>query len=516
MWAPKRFTHRLTLFTLGGIALVFFGLTLNSLRREKFFLERGILHSLKHIAATAAQAISATEHNQIQSPTDPAFLKIRNFLRKVKKANHLQTEIYTLVRDPDQPGLTRFAVMTNEKPFMGDPYPETEGIKRAFESGKPQTSTPYRDEHGTWVSAYAPIRSEDGKVLAVLEVDQREEHLATLIRKEAWRAFLLALVILGLALIVVFRLGNSLIRPILDLSRRMRRIQHGKPLKPQPDSEILEIQELQDSLSQLAKVVEGREFLVREKLHTLEETDELRRNLITVVSHELKTPLTGMVAAAEFLATIELNEEERLEFTQDLLIQSHGLSKMLNRLIQFSALQAKPLSNQCKDVSLDHEIKECLHLLREEINQMQGDVELIGLQNLWVRGQETRIRGALIEIIKNSLEHSAHDQTLKIEAHPSGDRIELRIRDQGSGISEEALKIAFSPLGQDGNLLVGKKAGLGMGLPLAKLSLEGIGASLEVESTSKEGTTILICFLAGTPLHEVPPIGRDLEKNPTL
>ncbi len=516
MWAPKRFTHRLSLFTLGSIALVFFALTFNFLFRERASLETRMIENLRHIAATAAQAIPAAEHQKIQSPQDPAFLKIRDFLRKVKKANHLKTEIYTLVQDPNKPGLTRFAVMTNKKPFFGDPYPETEGLKRAFESGKPQTSAPYQDAHGGWVSAYAPILTKEGKVLAVLEVDQREEQLTAQIRKEAWRAFLLALIILGLALLVVFRFGNSLTRPIQDLSRNLRRIQNGKPIRPLPNCDILEIQNLQEALIQLAGVVEDREVLIQEKLQTLEETDDLRRNLITVVSHELKTPLTGMVAAAEFLATIELSEEERLDFTQDLLIQSHALSKMLNRLIQFSALQTKPLPHQCKDLSLEHEIHECLQLLRGELTQVHSNVELIGLQNLWVRGQETRIRGALIEIIKNALEHSPHDTTLKIEAHPSGEYIELRIRDQGSGIAPEALKYAFAPLGQDGNLLVGKKAGLGMGLPLAKLSLEGIEASLEVESTSSEGTTILILFLAGTPLLEAPSIGGELKKNRTL
>jgi signal transduction histidine kinase len=516
MWAPQRFTHRLLLFTFGSIVTVLVALTFNSLRIEQDLLERGMMENLKHIAATAAQAIPATEHSKIQGPDDLAFFRIRSFLRNVKKANDLKTEIYTLIRDPDKPGLTRFAVMTNKKPFFGAPYPETEGLKRAFETGKPQTSAPYKDEHGTWVSAYAPIVSKDGRVQAVVEVDQREAQLAAIIRKEGWKAFLFALAILGIAFPFVLRFGDSLTKPIHDLSRRMRRIQNGKPIQALPDSGVLEIQELQQALATLANVVKDREFLVQEKLQTLQETDHLRRDLITMVSHELKTPLTGIVAAAEFLATIELSEEERLEFTQDLLLQSHSFSTILDRLIQFSALQAKPLPHHIQDLSLKKEIHECFGLLKHEISSNHFQIQTLGLENLWIRGEETRVRRALIEILKNALEHSAKAKVIQIEAHQIDGRIELRIRDKGTGISPETQKLAFAPLTQDGKLLVGKKAGLGMGLPLAKLSLEGIEAILEIETTGPEGTTILIRFLSGTPLLLAPSIRGETEKNRIL
>ncbi len=512
----KRFTQRVLVFTIGSLALVFLALTLNFLRREYQLLEQGMRDKLLHIAATAAQSISGEEHEQIRGPEDPAFLKFRSLLRRIKRANHLKTELYTLARDPENPRMTRFVVMTNEKPFFGDRYPETDGLWRAFESGKPQTSAPYADKHGSWVSAYAPIKSKDGRVVAVLEVDQRESHLAALIYREGWQAFLFSLAILGIALPFVIRFGNSLTRPIKDLCRMTRRIQNGKPFEALPESKILEIHELQLALSKLAHVLRDREQLIQEKLQTLEETDVLRRNLITVVSHELKTPLTGIVAAAEFLATIELNEEERLEFTQDLLLQSHSMAAILDRLIQFSALQARPLPHQLEDIPLPRAVEDSLESLKQEVSQGHFEIGLMGLDGLWIRGEESRIRRALLEVLKNALEHSAHSRKIQIEAHQNGSSIELRIRDQGTGISDETLESAFAPLSQDGNLLVGKKAGLGMGLPLAKLSLEGIDAALEVESTGPKGTTILIRFVAGTPLLHAPSIAGESKKKPAL
>ncbi|GEM_PF-2611453 len=513
MWAPKRFKNRLILFTLGSIAIVFLSLTLFSFHRERVLLEQGLRNKLRHIAATAAQAISAEEHAKIDNSRAPSFTRIRNFLRKVKKSNELQTEIYTLVPDPKNPKVSRFVVMTNKEPFFGAPYPATKEFRLALATGKPQTSAPYKDQNGTWISAYAPIVGRNGKPLAVLEVDQREAFLTHLVHKKAWKAFLLGSLFLGIILILALGFSRSLTRPIQELSRRIRRIQMGKPIPAPSDCKILEFQEVQQGLTTLAQVVEDREVLVQEKLQTLEETDRLRSSLITLVSHELKTPLTGIVASAEFLATIELNDEERLEFTQDLLLQSHSFAKILDRLIQFSALQAKPLPHQIVDLSLHQEVQESLDLLAKENSLHEIPVKTMGLKGLWIQGEKTRVQRALIEILKNSLEHSSQNQEIQIEAHQNGQWVELRIRDRGKGISAEAQEIAWTPLGQDGDVLVGKKDGLGMGLPLAKLSLEGIQASLEIESTGPNGTTILIRFPAGTALLDAPSIRTGKEKN---
>jgi len=141
------------------------------------------------IAVTAAARLDGDEHARIRSPTDPEFQRLRRQLRRVKEENGLETALYTLA--PSGPRTTRFVVMTNSTPFVGDPYSYRSEMRATFESGRATTTGVYEDEHGTWLSAYAPIRAADGRVVGLLEVDETAATLGQLHQEET--ATLLAL-----------------------------------------------------------------------------------------------------------------------------------------------------------------------------------------------------------------------------------------------------------------------------------------------------------------------------------
>ena len=134
---------------------------------------------LESVAAEVAAHVDAVAHESIRGPQDgtsPAFLAIRQTLREAQERRGIESPIYTLRRTADD--ATEFVVMTNETSFIGDPYIVREEMRSVFIDGDRARTGLYGDDHGRWVSAYAPIKTVDGDVVALVEVDRPADALA--------------------------------------------------------------------------------------------------------------------------------------------------------------------------------------------------------------------------------------------------------------------------------------------------------------------------------------------------
>ncbi len=126
-------------------------------------------HALESIAAEAAARIDGEAHAAVTSAQDPAFAEIRHVLRDTLDRHEVRSPIYTLRPVGDA---TQFVVMTNETPFVGDPYVIRDEMRPVLVDGALGRTGIYGDDHGRWISGYAPIRRADGSVEALVEVDE--------------------------------------------------------------------------------------------------------------------------------------------------------------------------------------------------------------------------------------------------------------------------------------------------------------------------------------------------------
>src|SRR5262249_54169096 len=106
-----------------------------------------------------------------------AYRHVRGVLASIQNANGVATPIYTLTGfDPSQ-RVAHFMVTSRGPGAPGEPYPLVpaliEPLSRAFGEGVATTTGVYRNQSGTWITAFAPVRDRGGRVLAVLDVDYR-------------------------------------------------------------------------------------------------------------------------------------------------------------------------------------------------------------------------------------------------------------------------------------------------------------------------------------------------------
>jgi class 3 adenylate cyclase len=209
-----------------SVALTIAYFALISYRLEYQAEEERFGLALDRIAATAALSIDGDEHRRIRSNADaqgPEFKRVREHLERVRAANYLRfDQIYTF--HPISDSELRFAVMLHERPFVGDVYrvvPENVSVvMKVMQQRTAMHTRLYRDAHGTWVSAYAPIFDRQGQLAGILEVDYTVDEFLQAVAKTARKITLISLIGLALSAAVSFALAHS-------VGRALRKIRLG-------------------------------------------------------------------------------------------------------------------------------------------------------------------------------------------------------------------------------------------------------------------------------------------------
>ncbi len=201
-------------------------------RAQDRWLRQSLGALLLNIARTGALLLDADQHQAVvaagQSDT-PAYQAIRAHLERIRTANRLSDPVYTL--SDIQGDQARFAVISHGQEPVGKQYllaPEIRPIlQRVLAHGTPAYTGIYFNEHGTWITAFAPILNAAGRPVAVLDVDYRADvylaELAAIRRKLYLHSLTGAL----LALVAGLMLARQITRPVGQLAALARAVVEG-------------------------------------------------------------------------------------------------------------------------------------------------------------------------------------------------------------------------------------------------------------------------------------------------
>ena len=216
-------------------------------------LEEELGRRLAGVARTAALMIDGSKHEEIVSPEDfriPEFKQIRSILRSVMKENGFTAPIYTLRRVKNT---TEFVVMTDDPPYIGNRYQLREEMIPVFERGEATFTPLYTDQHGTWISAYAPIKTSRGDIVGLLDIDYSVETYAKRsnenLVKLAELSFVSFIIAAGLG-ILFSRSITSPVGSLINTMRHVIRTDRLDMLAPK-NSNIQEMNELSDTFNTL-------------------------------------------------------------------------------------------------------------------------------------------------------------------------------------------------------------------------------------------------------------------------
>jgi signal transduction histidine kinase len=334
------------------------------------------------------------------------------------------------------------------------------------------------DDHD-WLSRQHAMPTAAGQVfVALLQID------LSLALKPYWHLFYATLVIslfgLVMALLGCWLLAQRLSKPVRELADASRSFADGNFKTPEHLAD--------DELGQLAKTFQRAAQLAGE-MNQLKQQDQLRRELVAAVSHDLRSPLTTLHGFLQILQQENRTQatSEQQTYLDTALRQSETLGRMAQDLFELARLECEeqPLHTEAFYVSdMVYDVLGKYQLSARQKN-IRIDVQLAAaLPMAW--GDIALIERVLANLIDNALRHTQEYGTIRIAAEYLQQKIRLSVGDNGCGIAAEYLPQLFdyaSPLAQQR-----KRQGRGFGLLAVAKILQLHGSRIEVESELEQGS----------------------------
>ncbi|MGQ7958225.1 response regulator [Pseudomonas sp. SP16.1] len=319
------------------------------------------------------------------------------------------------------------------------------------------------------------------------------------------KAGILSLLALLLTFLLARRLARRLAQPLSAMGHALERLQAGdyRPaLVERGNDELTDLARHINNLARtLAHSAREQQQAIAELVQAREESEQANRaksDFLAMMSHELRTPMNGVLGMLQLLETTALNDEQA-EYTALATESTEHLLKVINDILDFSRIERGALELEAIPFNL-------LELLRGSVQVFQHSAQQRGLQllldsqpgleQLEVRGDPTRIRQILVNLIGNALKFT-EEGGIRVETHwqPLDEQVlwfTCAVHDSGIGIDAERLEHMFDAFQQADTSISRRYGGTGLGLPIARTLAERMGGTLRAESLVGAGSVFTL------------------------
>lgn len=273
-------------------------------------------------------------------------------------------------------------------------------------------------------------------------------------------------------------------RELERLSEILREISAGNTSLDVRDNYEGELSILKNEIYKVTRILSEQGTVLQE--------DKLKlTNAISDISHQLKTPITSMMVMADLLSDTELPTDKRMEFTRNIRIQLERIEWLVSSLLKLSKIDAGTAHFKKNRVMVDKLIQKALAPILMAVDIKEQTVTVQGDDFISFIGDLNWTAEAVINILKNCVEHTPNGGTLSITYAENALFTEIVIKDNGKGIPKEDLPYIFR------RFYKGKNASdesVGIGLAMAHSIITSQNGTIDVSSEQEWGTRFHIKF----------------------
>lgn len=296
---------------------------------------------------------------------------------------------------------------------------------------------------------------------------------STVLQTQLFIITILALLLsLGISLII----SNKLTRPIIRITQTAEKLADGDFEVTFPSGNYSEINRLVSTMNDMTR--------------ELSKTEQLRRDLIANVSHDLRTPLTMVKMYAELIRDVSGNlPEKRNAHAQVIIDEADRLSLLITDMLDLSKIQAGTESLHLSSFDLGEKTRVILdrfHVLTERHN-FQFSLNCAG--NTTVTADERKIEQVLYNLVGNAVNYTGEDKKVSLWVCQQHDGVYFSVTDTGKGISPEKCARIWERYYMEKGAKHHQVVGTGLGLSIVKGILEAHHARFGVDSTVGRGST---------------------------
>jgi len=325
----------------------------------------------------------------------------------------------------------------------------------------------------------------EGTIFVITDLDTLFPQLKSLIRQSV-TSFICVLIFT--AVLLMFWIYRSILRPLNILRIGMNQIKDG-------DLDFSVQSETKDEIGQLCEDFEDMRLRLKELIENRLQYEEDIKELISNISHDLKTPLTAIKGYAEGLMDGVADTPKKQEkYLQTILSKANDMSILVDELAFYAKIDNNTVPYSFKDINIREYFDDCIEEISLDLevknievqyyNELEADTKVIA--------DAEQIKRVINNIIGNAVKYLDKSKgKFQIRLHDIGNYIQVEIEDNGCGIRKADIPYIFERFYRADASRNSKKGGSGLGLAISKKIIEDHAGRIWAESEEGVGTTIL-------------------------
>lgn len=285
---------------------------------------------------------------------------------------------------------------------------------------------------------------------------------------------LLSLIFSILMLLFVLK---RFVKPLNNLTKATKLVAEG-------DFEV-EVSYLRKSEDELGQLIANFNTMVKE----LQNMEYLRKDFVSSVSHEFKTPIASIGGFAKILKNENLSKEEHKEYVNIIISETERLTKLSSNLLRLSSLENQSIIDRTQSFDLGEQIRRVVLLLEPGWSRKHLDLEL-DLKKITFYADEELFQQVWINLIDNAIKFSKDAGKLVIRTDIVNEQVNVYIEDNGFGMTELTRLRIFEKFFQGDS--AHKTEGSGLGLSIVKRIIDLYNGTIEIKSEIGVGTTVIV------------------------
>jgi signal transduction histidine kinase len=328
----------------------------------------------------------------------------------------------------------------------------------------------------------------EGYLYVVLASAARRSLLSQVATSSALRQGLVSLTLaVTVALLAGLLLFRSLTRPLRALTARMETFRSSDFTRPPP----LVTPPGGDEIAELERTFAAMSERIIQQVQRLKQTDELRRELVANVSHDLRTPLAALQGYLETLVLKNgsLDPAERERFLAVATGQAARLGHLVEELFELARLESAEVRPSIEPFPLAELVQDVVHEFRIQAEQAGVTLTARLPEDLPLVAADIGLMQRVLQnLLSNALRHTEPGGSVTVVVHPEPQRVVVRVEDTGCGIPADDLERVFDRFYQASTGGRTRPRIGGLGLAIVRRILELHGSAIEAASQVGEGT----------------------------
>ena len=330
-----------------------------------------------------------------------------------------------------------------------------------------------------YIATVSPIQKQQ-KTIGYVFMFQNTDSIHALMERLNKHFLIVGLVSGLVTIVVIIVLSRKLARPLIEMKEATLKMSNG-------DFTVDLSTNGQDELSDLANAIQ----LLSDDLNHLREE---RKEFLSSIAHELRTPITFIKGYTDILYKRDLSERDRQKYLRIIIEETNRLSRLIKELFDLAKMDENAFVINKECLHLDDFVASIEAKLRPAFHEKHIDLFVQCEAGLTLLADTIRLEQIILNLLNNALTYCSSGDSTFLQVERNNDCVSIIIKDTGKGIPQKDLPYIFERFYRVDKSRTRANGGLGLGLAIVKELVQAHGGEITVVSEENKGTTFKLLF----------------------